>query len=181
MTGRNGNRGTNKGASNDDPGDPQFVTMDTVTELLDQQKNFYEDLLKRQETSFRFSQLIMDSTSKRVDSVLSELQEIKVSLNYSQIDIDKLIDLVQQVIVRILSMVLATCSGASCLCIQAKMTGLSDASSSQPKSINIISNGYLPNRKNNFTQCVFCVFVIIRSVDQQGNNNKSLTSLSNRI
>ena len=65
MTGRNGNRGTNKGASNDDPGDPQFVTMDTVTELLDQQKNFYEDLLKRQETAFHsFSQMIMDSTKE---------------------------------------------------------------------------------------------------------------------
>ena len=65
------------------------------------------------------------------------------------------IHLVQQVIVLILSMVLATCSGASYLCIQAKMTWLPDASSSQPKSIGIISNGYLPNRKNNFTQCVF--------------------------
>ena len=62
------------------------------------------------------------------------------------------IHLVQQVIVLILSM---ACSGAFYLCIQAKMTWLSDASSSQPKSIGIISNGYLPNRKNNFTQCVF--------------------------
>ena len=53
--------------------------------------NFYEDLLKRQETAFRsFSQMIMDSTNKRVDSVLSELQELKVSLNYSQSDIDEI-------------------------------------------------------------------------------------------
>ena len=64
MTGRNGNRRTNKGASNDDPGNPEFVTMDTVMELLDQQNNFYEDLLKRQKAAFRsFSQMIMDSTN----------------------------------------------------------------------------------------------------------------------
>ena len=64
MTSRNGNRRTNKGASNDDPGHPEFVTMDTVMELLDQQNNFYEDLLKRQKAAFRsFSQMIMDSTN----------------------------------------------------------------------------------------------------------------------
>ena len=70
------------------------------------------------------------------------------------------IHLVQQVIVLILSMVLATCSGAFYLCIQAKMTWLSDASSSQPKSIGIISNGYLPNRKNNFTLCLFPMYLL---------------------
>lgn len=36
-----------------------------LKELLDQQKSVYEDLLKRQETSFhRFSQMILDSANK---------------------------------------------------------------------------------------------------------------------
>ena len=74
MTGHNGNRRTNKGASNDDPGDPEFVTLDTVMELLDQQKNFYEDLLKRQETAFHsFSQMI-DGLNKQKSGVKYQLK-----------------------------------------------------------------------------------------------------------
>lgn len=34
--------------------------------------------------------MIMDSTNKRVDSLLSELHELKVSLNFPQGDIDEL-------------------------------------------------------------------------------------------
>lgn len=66
MLGRN--RNANKATLNDDP---EYVTMDTLKELLDQQKSFYEDLLKRQETAFHsFSQIILDSANKSVDSVL---------------------------------------------------------------------------------------------------------------
>lgn len=47
--------------------------------------------MRRQETAFRsFAQIIMDSTNKRVDSCLRELQEPKVSLYYSQNEIDEL-------------------------------------------------------------------------------------------
>ena len=82
------------------------------------------------------------------------------------------IHLVQQVIVLILSMELANCSGAFYLCIQAKFSWLSDASSSQPKSVGIISNGYLPNRKITSHSVSFSnVFVIIRIVDQQRNSS----------
>ena len=71
--------------------DADYVSMDALKELLDQQKSFYEDLLKRQETTFRsFTQMIMDSANKRVDSLLAEVHELKVSLNYSQNDIDDL-------------------------------------------------------------------------------------------
>lgn len=48
------------------------------------------DLLLRQDTAFHsFSQMILDSANKRVDSVLAELHELKLSLNYSQKDIDE--------------------------------------------------------------------------------------------
>lgn len=71
--------------------DAEYVTMDALKELLDQQKTFYEDLLKRQESVFRsFTQMIMDSANKRVDSLMADVQELKVSLNYSQNDIDEL-------------------------------------------------------------------------------------------
>lgn len=33
--------------------------------------------------------MILDSANKRVDSVLAELHELKLSLNYSQKDIDE--------------------------------------------------------------------------------------------
>ena len=58
--GRNGNRSSDKAPPYDDPSsnkataseDPEYVTMDTLMQLLDQQKNYYEDLLRRQETAF---------------------------------------------------------------------------------------------------------------------------------
>lgn len=84
----NRNRNANKSTLNDDT---EYVTIDALQDLLHQQKSYYEDLLKRQETAFRsFFQMILDSANKRVDSVLAELQELKVSLNYSQKDIDEL-------------------------------------------------------------------------------------------
>lgn len=75
----NRNRNANKSTLNDDT---EYVTVDALQDLLHQQKSYYEDLLKRQETAFRsFFQMILDSANKRVDSVLAELQELKVSLN----------------------------------------------------------------------------------------------------
>lgn len=97
--GRNGNRSSDKTPPNEDPSsnkattgeDPEYVSMDTLKELLDQQRNYFEDLLRRQETAFRsFTQMVMDSNNKRVDSCLREIQELKVSLSYSQNEIDEL-------------------------------------------------------------------------------------------
>ncbi|CAL9684648.1 unnamed protein product [Knipowitschia caucasica] len=69
----------------------EYVTMETVKEMLDNQKEQYETLLGRQEKVFsNFCQMILDSTIKRVDSLVGEIQEFKVSLNYSQKDIDDL-------------------------------------------------------------------------------------------
>ncbi len=62
--------------------------MDTLREIFEQQKTFYEEMLKGQEVSrSAFAQLILDSTNKRTDSLLSESQELKVNLKYSQSDI----------------------------------------------------------------------------------------------
>ena len=67
-----------------------FVTMDILKDMLEQQKHFYEDVLKRQEASFStFTQLILES-NKRCDTLMAEIQELKNSLKYSQKDIDEL-------------------------------------------------------------------------------------------
>lgn len=51
-----------------------FVTMDMFKDMLEQQKNFYE------EASFgAFTQLILESSNKRADSLLTEIQELKIS------------------------------------------------------------------------------------------------------
>ena len=48
-------------------------------------------MLKRQEASFStFTQLILESTNKRCDTLMAEIQELKISLKYSQKDIDEL-------------------------------------------------------------------------------------------
>lgn len=97
--GRNGNRICDKTPPNDDPSankatagvDSEYVSKDTIKELLDQRKNYFEDLLRRQETAFgSFTQMVMDSNNKRVDSCLREIQELKVSLSYSQNEIEEL-------------------------------------------------------------------------------------------
>lgn len=71
--------------------EPEFVTMDTLKEMLDQQKTIYEEVLKRQEASFRcFTQMILDSTNKRIDGIVREFQDLSNSLKYSQKDIDEI-------------------------------------------------------------------------------------------
>ncbi len=67
------------------------MTMDVLKDMLEQQKHFYEEVPKRQEASFStFTQLILESTNKRCDSLMAEIQELKISLKYSRQDIDEL-------------------------------------------------------------------------------------------
>ncbi|XP_019631891.1 PREDICTED: uncharacterized protein LOC109475612 [Branchiostoma belcheri] len=68
--------------------DEDVVTLGTLKEMLDQQKTQYEDLLSRQQSIFQsFITSVMDSTNKRMDNLIREVQEIKDSLQYSQAEI----------------------------------------------------------------------------------------------
>ncbi|XP_041664752.1 zinc finger protein 37-like [Cheilinus undulatus] len=82
---------TRKNLKNVTEAEPEFVTVDTLKEMLDQQKTFYEEVLKRQEASFRcFTQMILDSTNNRIDGIMREIQDLSNSLQYSRKDIEEI-------------------------------------------------------------------------------------------
>lgn len=67
------------------PDDDAVVTMSTLTQLLDQQKEFYKDMLQQQQENFKsFIQIIMDGNTKRLDGVIRDVQELKTSLQFTQ-------------------------------------------------------------------------------------------------
>lgn len=69
----------------------EYVTSDTVKELLQQQKEFFMDLLQQQEKSYKsFVELILNASNKRCDTAIKVTQELKTSLEFSQGEIDSL-------------------------------------------------------------------------------------------
>ncbi len=69
--------------------DEEHVPLSQVSELLLQQKEMFMALLQQQSDNFRgFVKDIMDSTNTRLDALSRELQDIKVSLQYTQKDVD---------------------------------------------------------------------------------------------
>ncbi|XP_046711293.1 uncharacterized protein LOC124389821 isoform X1 [Silurus meridionalis] len=67
------------------PDDDAVVTMSTLTQLLDQQKEFYKDMLQQQQENFKsFIQIIMNGNTKRLDGVIRDVQELKTSLQFTQ-------------------------------------------------------------------------------------------------
>lgn len=78
-------------AAKSSPEDDGFVTMSMLTQLLDQQKEFYKDMLQQQQENFKsFIQIIMDGNTKRLDGVIREVQELKTSLQFTQGMMDEL-------------------------------------------------------------------------------------------
>ncbi|KAI8492426.1 hypothetical protein Bbelb_298790 [Branchiostoma belcheri] len=73
------------------PPEDEVVTVGVMKEMMEQNKAYYEDLLKRQEALFQsFTQMLMDSANKRIDSLVREVQEFKSSLQYTQSEVDTL-------------------------------------------------------------------------------------------
>ncbi|CAH1239564.1 Hypp5317 [Branchiostoma lanceolatum] len=70
--------------------DDEFVTSSSLRELMDHQKELYSSLIELQEKNFRtFLETILESTNKRLDHLVKEVQEIRDSLQYSQKDIEE--------------------------------------------------------------------------------------------
>lgn len=68
-----------------------LYSLPMIYELLDQQKSFFKDLIEQQERNFKtFVQLFMDSTNQRMDNIMKHVQDIKMSLQFSQKDVDDL-------------------------------------------------------------------------------------------
>lgn len=73
------------------PEDESLVTMSLFTQTLEQQKDFYIDMLQQQQDNFKtFVQLIIDGTNKSLDDVFKDVQGIKISLEFTQDKVDTL-------------------------------------------------------------------------------------------
>lgn len=65
--------------------DESVVTMAMVTQLLEQQKEVYKEMLNLQQENFKgFIQVMIDGTNKRLDGVIKDVQELKTSLEFTQ-------------------------------------------------------------------------------------------------
>ncbi|KAI8507447.1 hypothetical protein Bbelb_148270 [Branchiostoma belcheri] len=75
-----------KGGNQDDS---ELVSMSTLKELLDNQKEIFNGLIELQQKNFRsFMESTIECHNKRIDNLIREVQEIKVSLQYTQKDIE---------------------------------------------------------------------------------------------
>lgn len=70
-----------------------YITQDQVCELMEKHKAVYKEMLNQQENNFKAClRTLMDRTNSRVDAIFKDLQEIKVSLQYTQKEVDDLKD-----------------------------------------------------------------------------------------
>lgn len=64
------------------------LTLSTVYELLDEQHYYYKELIHQQERNYRaFLQVMMDTSSRRTDSLLRELQDLRNCLQRTKAEL----------------------------------------------------------------------------------------------
>lgn len=64
--------------------DDSVVTMSMLSLMLDQQKDFYTELIQQQQENFKsFVQIVIDGTNKRLDDVIRDVQDVKSSLQFT--------------------------------------------------------------------------------------------------
>uniref|UniRef100_A0AAV2JHX3 Uncharacterized protein n=1 Tax=Knipowitschia caucasica TaxID=637954 RepID=A0AAV2JHX3_KNICA len=67
-----------------------LVSLSTVYDLLDEQQHFYKELIQQQERNYRaFLQMVMDSTSSRMDSLVREMQDLRNCLQRTKSDLSE--------------------------------------------------------------------------------------------
>lgn len=72
--------------------------METMREMMEQQRSLYVEMLNRQESNFiSFTRMILESTTTWIDGIMKEVQEMKSSLHFSQAQIDDLRDMEKKV------------------------------------------------------------------------------------
>lgn len=60
------------------PAEDDLVSLSTVYDLLDEQQHYYKELIQQQERNYRaFLQMLMDSSSSRMDSLVREMQDLR--------------------------------------------------------------------------------------------------------
>lgn len=71
----------------EDEGD-ELVSLSTLYELLDEQQLYYQELLQLQERSYRaFLQMLMDTSSSRMDGLVREMHELRSCLQRTKADL----------------------------------------------------------------------------------------------
>lgn len=70
------------------PAEDDLVSLSTVYDLLDEQQHFYKEMIQQQERNYRaFLQMVMDSTSSRMDSLVREMQDLRNCLQRTKSDL----------------------------------------------------------------------------------------------
>lgn len=70
------------------PADDELVSLTTLYDLLDEQQHYYQELIQQQERSYRaFLQMLMDTSSSRMDSLVREMQDLRNCLQRTKADL----------------------------------------------------------------------------------------------
>lgn len=70
------------------PAEDELVSLSTVYDLLDEQQSYYTELLQQQERNYRaFLQVLMDSSSSRMDSLVREIQDLRNCLQITKTEL----------------------------------------------------------------------------------------------
>lgn len=68
--------------------DDELVSLSTLYDLLDEQQHYYQELIQQQERSYRaFLQMLMDTSSSRMDSLVREMQDLRNCLQRTKADL----------------------------------------------------------------------------------------------
>lgn len=71
-----------------DDDDDELVSLSTLYDLLDEQQHYYQELLQQQERSYRaFLQMLMDTSSSRMDGLLREMHDLRNCLQKTKADL----------------------------------------------------------------------------------------------
>ena len=120
--------------------DEDYVSMETMRDMMEQQKSFYTEMLNRQEANFMsFTKMILESTTNRTDGVMKEIQEIKSSLQFSQTQIDDL--RVMEKKIDSFELDLQSLSSQSLNCENKDITSKMDYLDNQSRRNNVIIDG----------------------------------------
>lgn len=66
----------------------ELVSLSTVYDLLDEQQHFYKELIQQQERNYRaFLQMLMDTSSSRMDGLVREMQDLRNCLQRTKAEL----------------------------------------------------------------------------------------------
>lgn len=70
------------------PAEDELVSLSTVYDLFDEQQHCYKELIQQQERNYRaFLQMLMDSSSSRMDNLVREMQDLRNCLQRTKAEL----------------------------------------------------------------------------------------------